>query len=95
MKGWGKKITDWGKENLVDVGPSEEDRHIARDIDVARDETHAKYLADFEAKLAVAEKKHDAELVVVASKYEEKCKEAHILETELEVTNKEVGVMGD
>jgi len=52
-------------------------------------------LADFEAKIVVLEKKHDAELDATAAKYEEKYKEAHILEAELEETNKEVGFVGD
>ena len=66
------------------------------DIERSRDETCAKILADFEAKIDVVEKKHDAELPAhVDAKYEEECKEAHILEAELEETNKEVGVVRD
>jgi len=52
-------------------------------------------LADFEAKIVVVEKKHDAELVVAAAKYEEKCKESYSLEAEMEETNKEVEVLAD
>ena len=52
-------------------------------------------MADYEAKIADVEKKHYAEFVVVAAKYEEKCKEVHILEAELEKTNKDVGHVVD
>ena len=65
------------------------------EVERARDETYAKCLADFEANISVLEKKHNAKLVAAVAKYEEKCKEAHILEAELEETNKEVGFMGD
>ena len=46
-------------------------------------------MADFEAKIADVKKKHDAERVVDVAKYEEKCKKVHILEAELEETNKD------
>ena len=53
-------------------------------------------MAYFEAKIAVVEKKYDAELAVAAAaKYEEKCKEAHILEAKLEEMNKKVRLVGD
>ncbi len=82
-------------ERLAAIDPSEEDRFMEGEIERPRDETYAKCLSDFEANIVVLEKKHDAELVVDAAKYKEKCKEAHILEAELEETNKEVGVVGD
>ncbi len=59
-----------------------------------REETYAKCLADFEAKIAVLKNKHVAEITVAAAKYEEKCKETYILEAELEETIKAVGVVG-
>ena len=46
------------------------------EIERVREETYAKCLADFEAKIAVLEEKHDAEIPIAAAKYEEKCKEA-------------------
>ena len=52
-------------------------------------------MADSEAQVDVVKNKHDAEFTADAAKYKEKCKEAHILEAELEVTNKKVGVVGD
>jgi len=64
-------------------------------IERAREETYAKCLADFEAKIVVLEEKHDAEVVVAAAKYEEKGKEAYILQAELEETSKKVRVLGD
>jgi len=42
---------------------------MERDIERARDDTYANCLVVFEAKIDVVEKKHDAELVVVAAKY--------------------------
>ena len=60
------------------IGPSKKDRFIERDIEVAREETYTKCMADFEAKLAVVENKHDADLVANAAKYDEKCKDLHI-----------------
>ncbi len=63
---------------------------MERDIERAQDEIYAKCLVDFEAKIDVVEKNHDVELVAAAAKYEKKCKEAHILEAELGVKNKEV-----
>ena len=65
------------------------------EVERVREETYAKYLADFEAKIAVLEEKHDAEIIVATAKYEEKCKEAYILEAELEETSKELGVVGE
>jgi hypothetical protein len=83
-------------ERLATIDPSEEDRFMDRDIERARDETYAKCLTDFEANIVVVEKKHDAELAATATaKYEKKCKEAHMLEAELEETNIEVEVVGD
>ena len=92
-----KEIKRLKKENerLTSIDPSEEDRVMERDIERTHDETYAKCLADIEAKIVVLEKKHDAELDAAAAKYEEKCKEAHIHEAEMEETNKEVGVVGD
>jgi len=92
-----KEIKRLQKENerLATLNPSEETRFMEGAIGFAREETYAKCLADFEAKIAVLEEKHDAELVDVAVKYEEKCKEACILEAELEEASKEVGVVGD
>ena len=82
-------------ERLAKNDPSEEDRFMERNIERARDETCVKCLADFEANIAFVEKKYDVEIVSVVAKYEEKCKELHILEAELEDTNKEVGDVGD
>jgi hypothetical protein len=65
------------------------------EIERVREETYAKCLADFEAKIAVLEEKYDAEIIVASAKCEEKCKEAYILEAELEETRKEVGVVGE
>jgi hypothetical protein len=48
------------------------------EMERAREETYAKCLADFDAKIDVSKEKHDAEVVAAASKYEEKCKEACI-----------------
>ena len=85
------------KENsrLAQCSPSEEDRFMEGENERVREETYAKCLADFEATIVVLEEKHDREIVVVAAKYEEKCKKAYIHEAELEETSKEVGVLGD
>ena len=64
-------------------------------IERAREETYAKCLADFEAKIHILEEKHVAVITATAAKYEEKCKKAYILEAELEETRKEVGVGED
>jgi hypothetical protein len=65
------------------------------EIERVREETFAKCLVDFEAKIAVLEEKHAAKVTAAATKYEEKCKEAYILEAELKETRKEVGVVGE
>ena len=65
------------------------------EIECVREEAYAKCLADFKAKIVVLEETHDAEITPVAAKYEENCKEAYILEAELEEMSKEVGVVGE
>jgi hypothetical protein len=96
-KGLQKEIQRLKKENarLAQRPPSEEDRFMEGEIERAREETYAKCLADFEAKIVVLEEKHDAKITAAAAKYEEKCKEAYILEAELEETRKKLGVMGE
>ena len=77
-----KEIRRLHKENarLAQRNPIEEHRFMDYEIVRVREDTYAKCLADLEAKIVVLVETHDAEIVVVDAKYEEKCKEAYILE---------------